>query len=59
MNDNAPVALLNDTRKHSKRRRQTGISSGEHVDLGTFEPSLVSRDVDDFLHILAIEVNRG
>ena len=59
MNDNAPVTLLNDVRKHSKRRGQTGVSVREDVNIGALDPSLVNGSVDGLLHVLAIEVNRG
>ena len=58
MNDNAPVALLNNVRKYGKRRWQAGVSVGEDIDLRAFVPSLVKGGVDSLLHVLAVEVNR-
>ena len=57
MNNNAPVALLNDFRKHSERGRQTRVPIGEDVDIGTLNPGLIDRSVDRLLHVFAIEIN--
>ena len=59
MHNNAPDALLNDTRKHSERRWQTGVPFGEDIDVGTLQPGLVKGGVDGFLDVLAIEIDRG
>lgn len=59
MDDNAPVTLLDDIRKHSKRRGQTGVSVREDVNIGALDPGLVNGSMDGLFHVLAVEVNRG
>ena len=59
MNDNAPITLLNNIRKHGERRRQTSVTIGEDINIGTLKPSLVKGSVDGLLHVLTIEVNWG
>jgi len=59
MNNNAPVALLDDARKHGERRWQTGIPIGEDVDIRALGPGLVYRSMDSFLYIFTVEIYRG
>ena len=59
VNDNAPIAILDDIWKHSKSRWQTRISVREDVDIRALEPCLIERSVDSLFHVFAVEINRG
>ena len=58
MNDDTPIALLDDAGKHSKGRWQARISIREDVNVRALEPSLVDGSMDSVFHVCTVEINR-
>lgn len=58
MHDDAPVAFLDNVWKHSKRRRQAGVSVWEDIIVRAFSPGGVYRCVDGIFDVSTVEVKR-
>lgn len=59
VNNNTPVAFFDHVWQNGECRRETRVSVGEYIDVGTLGPTNVGWSMDCLLHIGSVKVQRG